>query len=550
MLNVLLTSHIQKINEKHDLSDSDAFIVYCLSKILPIEEQVAKGYITDGPNDGNIDAFYFDLNEEENELVIYILNCKYYKEGSSRSIGEKEVRLLSNSIRKIIKGDSFTCFNEEIQQQIQEVSSLIQKHNYDFRMEVYFICSGGTPAAERTKAVAEEMENVAYYFWSLEDIVNFTSTTKKTVTLDIQKERLRIQIENSDIKSMVAVLPAESVIQLYEEGGKEKILSQNVRGFLGNTTVNKKIIESAEKSCKWANYFLLFNNGISIVCDFYEVSDFSATCRLKIVNPLIVNGGQTTKALYSLKESKQLAQKISVLTRIYETQQDHLINKITEGTNTQNSISLRDIKSNQAVQKKVKDYFSNKGIFLDIKRDLNSQQEKDNHKGFIANDTLLQAYVSFYKDLPHKAKSSRAWIFKKYFDEIFFNEKTSNPSRLPKIDSSDRLLKQLYLSYQIWSFCLQKINEEESITKKLLLQYALYTVIYTMGKLAPKIKEHSEKSLTAFENINEIYRRAVNLIQKLVWEERKRLKESYSHNNFFKSSDILSMISQEITHKK
>ena len=124
MLNVLLTSHIQKIKEKHDLSDSDAFIVYCLSKILPIEEQVAKGYITDGPNDGNIDAFYFDLNEEENELVIYILNCKYYKEGSSRSIGEKEVRLLSNSIRKIIKGDSFTCFNEEIQQQIQEVSSL------------------------------------------------------------------------------------------------------------------------------------------------------------------------------------------------------------------------------------------------------------------------------------------------------------------------------------------------------------------------------------------------------------------------------------------
>ena len=142
---------------------------------------------------------------------------------------------------------------------------------------------------------------------------------------------------------------------------------------------------------------MLFNNGISIVCDFYEVSDFSATCRLKIVNPLIVNGGQTTKALYSLKESKKLSQKISVLTRIYETQQDHLINKITEGTNTQNSISLRDIKSNQAVQKKVKDYFSNKGIFLDIKRDLNSQQEKDNHRGFIANDTLLQAYVSFYQ---------------------------------------------------------------------------------------------------------------------------------------------------------
>ena len=60
-------------------------------------------------NDGNIDAFYFDLNEEENELVIYILNCKYYKEGSSRSIGEKEVRLLSNSIRKTSKEDSFTC---------------------------------------------------------------------------------------------------------------------------------------------------------------------------------------------------------------------------------------------------------------------------------------------------------------------------------------------------------------------------------------------------------------------------------------------------------
>ena len=45
-----------------------------------------------------------------------------------------------------------------------------------------------------------------------------------------------------------------------------------------------------------------------------------------------------------------------------------------------------------------------------------------------------------------------------------------------------------------------------------------------MGKLAPKIKEHSEKSLTAFENINEIYRQSSHLNPKASPRRTKKIK--------------------------
>ncbi len=535
----LLRGSVQKIKERQNLSDSDAFIVHCLTKILLIEEQVAKGYITDGPNDGNIDAFYYEIDEVENEIVLYILNCKYPKEGSSHSISEREVRLLSDSLRKIIKGETFANLKEDIKKKLEEISILIEQ-GYSYRMEVYFICSGSTPASESVKAQALKFEDavIEYHFWSLEDTVKNLNGKKRTVILDIQKERMKFQIEDADMKSMVAVLPAASVIKLYEEGGKDRILDQNVRGYLGSNSINKKIIESANHSNELANYFLIFNNGISVVCDFYETIEFSGITQLKIENPQIINGGQTTKALYSLKEGNNLSEKISVFARIYETRKEELIDKIRESTNTQNSISLRDLKSTHSVQKRVKEYFGNKGVFLDIKRERNAR-EKEKYQESILNDTLLQAYVSFYKDLPHRAKSSRAWVFKKYFDEVF----TEN--------TSDKLLKELYLSYQIWRFCLLKEEEEKDIAKRLLLQYGSYTIIYTMGQIEPKIKKidivKEKKSLKDFAGINEIHKKTVALIQELVQAEQKRLQASYSHNNFFKSTEILVLINQKIT---
>jgi len=78
----------------------------------------------------------------------------------------------------------------------------------------------------------------------------------------------------------------------------------------------------------------LCNNGITIVCsDFVQVRDKL----VKIENPQIVNGCQTSNSLFNFRNNPNI-EKLQLLVRLISTEDSSVTNKIVRGTNRQNQV--------------------------------------------------------------------------------------------------------------------------------------------------------------------------------------------------------------------
>jgi AIPR protein len=161
-----------------------------------------------------------------------------------------------------------------------------------------------------------------------------------------------LQIHGSNHPSYVLVVPAMQIVQLYKnKSARDSLFTLNIRNYIGNTTTNKRIVETARDQ---PQHFFHFNNGIS--CLARKVTVNEGNDRLKAVDLQVINGAQTVKALVRAAEGHQLHPEPYVLVRITEIQhgyggESQFATEITRFNNTQNVIKISDFRSNDAVQK-------------------------------------------------------------------------------------------------------------------------------------------------------------------------------------------------------
>lgn len=163
-------------------------------------------------------------------------------------------------------------------------------------------------------------------------------------------------------RSFIMALDANQLIHAYRQLDREQIFSLNIRNFIGNTTTNKKIMETASKQ---PESFFLFNNGISCLCA--ELRDFED--HIEVTGLQVINGAQTVKALVNVervakgKPASWSETPPIVLVRITEIpggygQAGAVRESVTQFNNTQNVIKASDFRSNDPVQKHLQDQFS------------------------------------------------------------------------------------------------------------------------------------------------------------------------------------------------
>lgn len=166
---------------------------------------------------------------------------------------------------------------------------------------------------------------------------------------------LKIENESEEYQSYLTILKGEQLFEIYDEYG-QKLLEQNVRTFLqfkGN--VNKGIKNTIENR---PELFFAYNNGITATASEVEYKDGVIS---KIVDFQIVNGGQTTSAIYAAKKNSKLdiskvnvQMKLSVVKSIENKGQ--FVSKVSEYANTQNKVNKSDFFSNSPFHKELKDY--------------------------------------------------------------------------------------------------------------------------------------------------------------------------------------------------
>jgi len=166
---------------------------------------------------------------------------------------------------------------------------------------------------------------------------------------------LEVPNPSSEYQSYLGIMDGEQLFEIYDNYG-QKLLEQNVRTFLQfRGGVNKGIRNTIQYK---PDMFFAYNNGITATATHVETNNGYIT---KITNFQIVNGGQTTSAIYAAKKNSRLnisnvsvQMKLSVVNNIEK--KSEFVSSVSQYANTQNKVNKSDFFSNSPFHKEMKDY--------------------------------------------------------------------------------------------------------------------------------------------------------------------------------------------------
>ena len=203
------------------------------------------------------------------------------------------------------------------------------------------------------------------------------------------------------------------------------MFSYNLREHVTDKGVDEGI-EQTIKNDK--DNFWFYNNGITIGCeDFRKDGD-----KIKLYNFSIINGAQTTtklgkSKLIDGKHDFPLVCKI-VKSDLISEETKKFISKISEASNSQKPIKLRDLKSNDLQQLKLeRGAASNKyPLAIEIKRGVKAKNYYKVREKWqrVTNEYIGQLILSCILQKPGLARNSKNTIFssKKLYTQVFVRD--------------------------------------------------------------------------------------------------------------------------------
>ena len=244
------------------------------------------------------------------------------------------------------------------------------------------------------------------------------------------------QISGIDSNSTVAICRASELLKLLvsEDGLLRKgIFDDNVRDFQGETSINNEIYETIKNT---PSNFVLYNNGITIVCENIITNGKN----LVIKNPRIVNGCQTCNVIYNSRlDNQENLFTVKVVLKIISTSDESIINRVVRGTNRQNIVQDEAFETIREFHKNLEDFFlaanQNYAMPLPIYYERRSRQYENmkiSETAKVRFSTLIRSFISTFLSEPHKSVSHPATLQKDYKNRIFID----NQSLLPYYTAS------------------------------------------------------------------------------------------------------------------
>lgn len=389
-------------NEKLNQARAKAFIhLYLKVKFGILEFLEREEYITDGSNDGGIDAFFID---EVNRTIWFVQSKFRTTERNFEQKGIAVDELLAMDVDRIADGEtsdeSGNEYNSKIQRMIGRIQSIEDIGRYKY--EVVILANVRKYKASSIRKIIGGFPHTVFDFDKCYEelvfpVVSGTYYDAEDLFINInlaEKEYSRSRISypvETDLTGceitilFVPTLEIAKILYKY----KNSILKYNPRSYLALRTnvVNKEIAKSiTEKS---TNEFSLFNNGITMLSDETNLQENvgrKSRGQLYVRNPQIINGGQTAYTLSSIYEqnlrdgedsegifeTKEVMLKVITFTDIEDTSSEQvlaLIQAISKATNQQTPIKEADRRANDKIQIELQQsIFQQFGYFYERKK--------------------------------------------------------------------------------------------------------------------------------------------------------------------------------------
>jgi len=460
---------LENTKERYELDTlHDALIMWFGEHYLFLDPDDMKERIINDKHAEGVDAVLVD---QINYKLLFI-QAKTVENfyNTNKNLSETNVKSTLEGVRLLLKSAYKGKITPELENLIDEYHEL--DRTGDYKTIILFLHLNRKPVDDKfVHAFNKEFPNVIIYFYNFEWIFDFY-TKKYLILKEAPPKKISFEIltdllcKNTPNKSRVFTCKGKELAKIYNDY-REKIFQQNVRYSLGlrSKSINRQILETAESKDKGISFWY-FNNGITIICK--KINETASGKVINLHEAQIINGAQTTYALYEAYKEGKLKDNVEVLVRVIETDNREFMENITLYTNSQNAIRLRDLCSNDEIQLKLQKILLNsyqyfyerkRGEFdslyptLEAKRNLLGVDYKVN---IIGNENAAQAFLAMYLDKPAQAKSEKGRIFLKdragFYDDIF-----------NRVD--DLLAEKILMSWKLLKY-VEKRKKEYSIKYK------------------------------------------------------------------------------------
>jgi hypothetical protein len=552
---LFFSGYIDRIADKFSLQKPFAFEILAIAAILDLSfDEVydhASTLIKDnsgninGRNDGGFDGIY--LEEDEDENILHVFQIK-----SSDSVGDNELAKFVNDFRTVfVYGNTLNLpLNEKVSSALQIYQTLVSSGRV-VETRLYFVFKGEKAGATKPRIDrhVENTDNLQVFDSQdlYEQIDNLVSERKKRkpVTFSFMAEKSNISLRSDpqalisfsiqNVKAVNFRLPALELCKLLdlEQHTNKRIdtvFSDNIRGFLRYNKTNKNI--RATLLGDDAEYFPFLNNGITIIAERVKIPKEMQVgfYPLEVVNPVIVNGLQTTHVIYEIyQQDRNKLEDIYVVVRLYETTESELIDKITEATNTQSPINYRDKISTRLFNEYTKEIFANAGIgYLSKRGETFENKLSISLQKSVHSETVLKFWYATFYEQPGRAKSAKSKVLEELFDAT-----TNKNNKLYSLFNGSKdspIYRQLLETFWIYEFVVaqrqtQKHESDFVLFADELIAYGIYKLMKKSGGFVK-------------ERMGDCYSAVYHAIPKgieLEKEEKAQSKSTYSHNSYFKS---------------
>ena len=350
------------------LSDDDLFLLWFLRARVTESEKDAGEALVGCAGEKAVDAVLID----ERAKVVVLLQGKYRQGIGRKTESRGDVLGFAELAERLWEDDhAYKEFEKDLDSAVRDKLQMsrdrLQSRN--FSLHLIYLTTGRVSPTERRDAEhivrrageASQFEVVdsSRILVVLGDYIDGVAPSVPSIEIQLEsgdgiltQGPFQRTDSHTGIESWVFSARGSEIGSLFEKY-RERIFARNVRGFQGSTEVNDSIEETLEKS---PQFFWYFNNGVTIVCDDAELLGSSGQYHLRVENPQIINGQQTSRVLH---KSLRHAHTASVLVRAIRIPRqlsrrdwdfDTLVDKIVKSTNWQNYISEADLRSNDKLQ--------------------------------------------------------------------------------------------------------------------------------------------------------------------------------------------------------
>lgn len=535
----IINARFKKFRESYgliDMADGDAFERFVNSEILishqpdafTADSDLLETICVGGKNDTGIDGIAIKLNgifvknrpdvnyiikqlRKKIDIEFIFIQSKY-----KPNFDSGELNNFIAGVRNFLSENATLPMNDKVRELYELKQYLISEDIvYDWNenptVRMYYVAMGKWRNVPHHLALADQAKGdiSKLNIYEKTDIHFVDSDYLKTI-LDSNENKFSIIIETiatmelTPVKgvdnSCIAICKADEFSKMLtnEEGFiRKSLFEDNVRDYQGESAVNSEMFHTIKTD---PSKFVLLNNGITIVCE-----DFTSSNRkLKIENPQIVNGCQTSHVIFLTKQQNIPISEVPLSIRIIATKDTEIANQVVRGTNKQNIVLDEAFETTKQFHKDLEEFFNSYNFQLPDKiyYERRSKQYANTPVKQIQKINLrilTQYFVGMFLNKPHQSFIHESILLKEFANVLY----QPSQSRLPYFVAA-------YSFYQ-----LEKLFREKNFFPEFKAYKSHLLMMFRESLAGPspnlnvekQIDDHSMKILSFLKNEKETVQR-------------------------------------------